>query len=138
MKNFTYDDYRKFISSRSEADVMTVMPEFKSDYGNLLNETVRKLGVTDAFDKKKADFSGIADTSNGNFYISKIIHKTHIEVDRKGTKAAAATAVTVKAENLAEPRQDYKEVICDRPYCYAIVDTVTMNPIFIGTVNTLK
>lgn len=138
MKNFTYDDYKKFISSRSETEVRTVMPEFKADYDNMLNDTVKKLGVTDAFDVKKADFSGIADTSNGNFYISKIIHKTHIEVDRKGTKAAAATAVTVKTESAMIGPEKYKEVICNRPYCYAIVDTVTMNPIFIGTVNTLK
>jgi len=138
MKNFTYDDYKKFISSRSETEVRTVMPEFKADYDNMLNNTVKELGVTDAFDVKKADFSGIADTSNGNFYISKIIHKTHIEVDRKGTKAAAATAVTVKTESAMIGPEKYKEVICNRPYCYAIVDTVTMNPIFIGTVNTLK
>lgn len=138
MKDFTYDDYKKFISSRSKADVRAVMPEFKSDYDNLLNETVKKLGVTNAFDVEKADFSGIADTSKGNFYISRIIHKTHIEVDRKGTKAAAATAVTVKTESAVIPQDDYKEVICNRPYCYAIVDTVTMNPIFIGTVNTIK
>lgn len=137
MKNFSYDDYSKFISSRSDTNVRTVMPEFKADYGQLVNDTVRKLGVTDAFIKEKADFSGIADTSNGNFYISKIIHKTHIEVDRKGTKAAAATAVTVKTESIAEPVREYKEVVCDRPYCYAIVDTVSMNPIFIGTVNNV-
>ena len=35
------------------------------------------------------------------------------------------------------PAQKIKEVICDRPYCYAIVDTVSMNPIFIGTVNNV-
>lgn len=138
MKNFSYDDYRKFISSYTEAKVITRMPEFKSDYGRELNDIVNKLGVTDAFDMKKADFSGIADTKDGRFYISKIIHKTHIEVDRKGTKAAAATAVTVKTESVAEPRDEVRQVICDRPYCYAIVDTATMNPVFIGTVNTVK
>ena len=137
MKSFTYEDYKKFIDSRSDEDVRALMPEFKSDYGNKLNETVAKLGVTDAFDQDKADFSGIADTKDGNFYISEIIHKTHIEVDRKGTKAAAATAVTMKVAGVA-PARKIKEVICNRPYCYAIVDTVSMNPIFIGTVNTVK
>ena len=137
MKSFTYEDYKKFIDSRSDEDVRALMPEFKSDYGNKLNETVAKLGVTDAFDQDKADFSGIADTKDGNFYISEIIHKTHIEVDRKGTKAAAATAITMKVAGVA-PARKIKEVICNRPYCYAIVDTVSMNPIFIGTVNTVK
>ena len=106
-------------------------------YAAGLNDTVAKLGVTNAFDKENADFSGIADTKDGNFYISEIIHKTHIEVDRKGTKAAAATAITMKVAGVA-PAREIKEVICNRPYCYAIVDTATMNPIFVGTVNTVK
>ena len=137
IKNFSYEDYKKFIGSRSDEDVRALMPEFKSDYGQKLNDTVAKLGVTNAFDKENADFSGIADTKDGNFYISEIIHKTHIEVDRKGTKAAAATAITMKVAGVA-PAREIKEVICNRPYCYAIVDTATMNPIFVGTVNTVK
>ena len=136
IKSFTYEDYKKFIASRSNVDVRAVMPEFKSDYGMYLNDTCRKLGVTDAFDDTKADFSGITYPKNGKLFISKIIHKTHIEVDRKGTKAAASTAVTLEVKGAA-PVNDFKEVICDRPYVYAIVDTVSMNPVFIGTVNSI-
>ena len=110
------------------------MPEFKSDYSSELNGILKKLGVTDAFIETKADLSGIAKSPKGNLYISKVIHKTHIEVDRKGTKAAAATGVSVAVESAMEVREP-KAVVCDRPYVYAIVDASTMNPIFIGTVN---
>ena len=138
MNSFTYADYKKFIASRSNEKVRSLMPEFKSDYGSELNKQLVNKGVTDAFNPDKADFTGIAKSEKGNIYISKVIHKTHIEVDRKGTKAAAATAVTMKVAGVAPMQDEPKEVICDRPYVYAIVDTVTMNPVFIGTVNNVK
>ena len=134
LKSFTYDDYRKFIESRSSEDVRTIMPEFKSDYGAELNGPLKNLGVTLAFDDAKADLTGIAEPKEGNLYITQVIHKTHIEVDRKGTKAAAATGIKIGVKS-AMPVRDMKEVICDRPFAYAIVDAKTMNPVFIGTVN---
>ena len=137
IKNFSYADYKEFIQSRKNVDVNTLMPEFKSDYETRVNDQLNALGMKDAFDPTKADFTGIANLEGKNMYISKVIHKTHIEVDRKGTKAAAVTSVEVDCESIVEP-EDPKSVICDRPYVYAIVDTVSMNPIFIGTVNSVK
>ena len=135
IKNFSYDDYRRFISSRTDCDVYTLMPEFKSDYGIKLNEILKKLGVNDAFSDSKADLTGIANPAGGKLFVSNVFHKTHIEVDRKGTKAAAATGITLDVKGAMPMEEDRKEVICDRPYIYAIVDASTMNPIFIGTVN---
>ena len=138
LNSFTYEDYKKFFESRTSAEVRALMPEFKSDYSAELNNPLKNLGVTDAFDENKADLKGIANPAEGNLYVTHVIHKTHIEVDRKGTKAAAATAVTMKVAGVAPMQDEPKEVICDRPYVYAIVDTVTMNPVFIGTVNNVK
>ena len=137
LKKFTYDDYKKFIKSRTGEEVITMMPEFKSDFTMEPAEYLKALGAKDAFDPDHANFKGIAETHPKNIYISRVIHKTHIEVDSKGTKAAAATGITLE-ENAAMPAEQPKEVICDRPYVYAIVDTLTMNPIFIGTVNNVE
>ncbi len=135
IKDFTYADYKEFVDSRVNMSVNAVMPEFKSDYEAKINDNLKALGVTDAFDAKNADLSGIAKT-NRNLYISRVMHKTHIEVDRKGTKAAAVTSVEVDACESDEAH--FEEVICNRPYAYAIVDIKTMNPIFIGTVNNVE
>jgi serpin B len=102
-----------------------------------MNDYLKALGMKDAFDPVNADFTGIAKLETQNMYISKVFHKTHIEVDRKGTKAAAVTTVEIDAAGVG-PSVEPKRVICDRPYVYAIVDTVTMNPIFIGTVNSIN
>lgn len=136
LKDFSQGDYKEFIKSRKSVDVNTLMPEFKSDYMVKCNDLLKALGVKDAFDPDLANFKGIADTKPENIYISNVLHKTHIEVDRKGTKAAAVTAIQMEA-NCAMPSDMPKSVICDRPYVYAIVDTLNMNPIFIGTVNNV-
>jgi serpin B len=66
-------------------------------------------------------------------YISQVLHKTHIELDAKGTKAAAATAVEAGAKaDFSEP--EHKEVILDRPFVFAIMDSYSTLPVFIGTV----
>ena len=133
-KNFTAEDYEKFInSSTSQYDVYSVMPEFKSDFEIMINDSIRKLGCTDIFDETKADLSGIAGEP-GDLFVSKAIHKTHIEVDRNGTKASAVTVITVET-NAAMEEPEFKTVNCDRPFVYAIVDVRTMAPVFMGTVN---
>ena len=133
-KNFTAEDYETFINSRTtKYEVYSKMPEFKSDFSCNLIPTLNKLGVTDIFKTQIADLSGMA-KEPGEICVSKVNHVTHIEVDRSGTKAAAVTVV-MQTDACLEEMPRYKTVNCDRPFVYAIVDTKTMAPIFIGTVN---
>ena len=136
LAGFTGDDFSEFINSGTyEYDVYTKIPEFDYDFDTNLNAVLSDLGVTDAFDEDLADFRGIGlPDSGGNIFIGKVIHKTHIELDRSGTRAAAATAV-VMYDAACEAPAEFREVYCDRPFAYAIVDTESMNPIFIGTYN---
>ena len=137
VKNFTSKDYEAFINSRTtEYTVHSKMPEFKSDFKLLMNDTVKNLGAGDIFKPGVADFSGIAGVP-GEIYVSMVLHQTHIEVDAKGTKASAATVVSMTKNASFEDASNERYVICDRPYVYAIVDTKTMSPVFIGTVNNV-
>jgi serpin B len=72
--------------------------------------------------------------------ISQIIHKTHIELDEKGTKAAAATVLVVTAacDSVDSAPPEPKEVILDRPFAFAIVDNNTGLPVFMGIINTME
>lgn len=124
-------------NNRELVDVGVEIPEFTYEYDRELSEDFRGLGVTDAFDGKLADFSNIGESGAGNLYISRILHKTYIELDRKGTKAAAVTAVEVDTESAAEPVR-YESVILDRPFYYAIIDCKTGLPVFMGVVNTVN
>ena len=81
----------------------------------------------------KADFSNMTDIG---VFISRVIHKTHIEVNRSGTRAAAATAIEMKCMAAMEP-EEMRSVICDRPFAYAIVDVESGLPVFLGTLETI-
>lgn len=137
LSEFTSDDYNDFISSETnEYFVYTRLPEFESDYEITLNGVLEDLGVTDAFDENSADFTGIGAVYNdADLYIGSVIHKTHIELDRNGTSAAAATVDIMTLRGCGTIGGETREVYCDRPFAYAIVDTETMNPIFFGTYN---
>lgn len=135
VRSFTASDYEKFIGSADHGcDVIAAMPEFESDFVTVLNDTIKNLGAGDVFNPGSADLSGIAGNP-GDIYVSRVIHKTHIEVNAKGTRAAAVTAVTLDAGAAMPMEQETHHVICDRPFVYAIVDNATMAPVFIGTVN---
>ena len=139
MAGFTADDYREFYDSMTrEWEVRTIIPEFSYDYEYLMNETLKEMEVNAALSPDDADFSNLAELKDENLYISKVIHKTHIELDQYGTKAAAATVVEMdRAMAVAEP-EEYKEVYLDRPFAYAIIDMETGVPVFIGTVNSVE
>jgi len=136
-KSFTAEDYEKFIKSVSyDYDVTTKIPEFKSDFNTLLNDILEDMGCRNIFHTETSDLSGIAG-NKGDLFVSKVIHKTHIEVDAKGTKASAVTIVAVDGASAMPVERECREVICDRPFVYAIIDTETMAPVFIGTVNEI-
>lgn len=134
--SLTAEDWNEFINSRDgNYLVYTRMPEFESDYEVGMTEILKQMGVTDAF-TEAANFDNIAEIPGYYLYISKVLHKTHIELDRYGTRAAAATAVTLDAA-CAFVEEETREVYLDRPYVYAIVDSADNTPLFIGTVNSL-
>ena len=135
MKDFTGEDYESFLRSRTtEYDVYTKLPEFEYDFDYSVNKTIENLGAGDVLDPDKADLSGIAGKP-GDLYVSKVLHKTHIELDKNGTKAAAATSVMVAAGAALIEERESRQVYCDRPFAYAIIETATGLPVFIGTVN---
>ena len=135
--NLSGSDFITGYRNRSrEYPVVTRMPEFKYDYDASLVNTLKALGIQQAFNEDLADFSGITQYPLERLFISDVIHKTHIELDRNGTKAAAATAVVMEKASSA-PSQKVIEVNLDHPFVYAIIDTDTGLPLFIGTVKTL-
>lgn len=114
-------------------EVNAALPKFESEYSIEMSDVLKTMGMTDAFDSGAADFTRLGTSPMGNIFINRVLHKTYISVDEKGTKAAAVTAVEAPAESIPQ----YKDVICDRPFVYAIIDCETNLPIFIGTVTAV-
>ena len=78
--------------------VTTLLPKFETEYSVEMSEILVSMGMTDAFSEDLADLSSLATSELGNLFISRVLHKTYISVDEKGTKAGAATAVEVAAK----------------------------------------
>ncbi len=116
-----------FSSAKKNEEVDVKMPKFKAEYSTQLIDTLKKMGIEDAFDRKSADFSSLIDKSDGA-YIGTVMHKTFIEVDQEGTRAAAATLVGISKMSMPA----INPVCLNRPFVYMIVDTETNLPLFIG------
>jgi serpin B len=97
-----------------------------------LTGILERLGMTDALTPppgpQSADYSGI--TGNRDLYVSQVMHQATIDLDEKGTEAAAATAVAFAVSGL--PRQAHLEL--DRPYLLLIRDHTTDTTLFLGRV----
>lgn len=130
-------DGTKFLNLLNNAKTETVdayLPKFEYDYTVQMNAPLKTMGMIDAFDGGKADFSRLGKSSRGNVFVSEVLHKTFISVDELGTKAGAVTKVEFDESAYIQT----KIVKLDRPFLYAIIDNSTMLPVFIGTVLSLE
>ena len=145
-KGTSLDDYVKTLTgskvrsllknSRSEKTFIK-MPKFKLEYGIEMSQTLQTMGMTNAFDPAKADFSNMITSAPYKPYISRVIHKTAIDVNETGTKAAAATAVEVMPGAAPEEVKPH-EVYLTRPFVYMLINTKTGTPFFIGTMDDMS
>ena len=131
LQNLTGEKLLSYLSCFERTEVDTMIPKFMLDYAVLLNSTLKRLGIMAAF-SDAADFNKI---SNTPLKIGEVLHKTHIEVDESGTKAAAATAVFMRTLEAAEP-EPTPTVYLDRPFIYMITDNQRALPIFIGAISS--
>lgn len=124
------------VTHPTKDDVLVRIPSFTFEYGTEMQNALSALGMPDAFDGGKADFSGMGECGE-NIYIGRVIHKTKIELTREGTKAAGATAVIVET-TAAMPTKEPVRVYLDRPFLFAIIENDTGLPVFCGIVSELE
>ena len=134
IESLTGERFMETLGNYIITGVEASMPKFKYDYEIELNDTLKELGMPDAF-SLNADFHNMGAVKDGFLYISEVLHKTFISVDELGTKAGAATMV-VMASGSPPPQTENKIVKLDRPFVFAIIDSAINLPIFIGTVLT--
>lgn len=138
VKNLSADHLQNMLSNPYKgAVVKAYLPQFSHEYNVEMSDLLKGMGMTDAFDGKKADFTDMAISSEGNIFINRVIHKTFIEVSPVGTKAGAATVVEMMNES-AIMYDEVHEVRLDRPFLYMIIDCENNMPLFIGTVNSVE
>ena len=131
LNNLEGNSLSQLIINREDALFLSfAMPKFSAEWKGNLEDILPPLGLEDAFVPGAADFSNMGDNPEG-YFINQVIHATKIEVNEKGTEAAAATVVDEPAGSA--PPQEGITLILDRPFLYGIVDLYTGVPLFLGT-----
>ena len=138
LRNLTGEHLYQLITDHHYADVQASIPKFTARSELELEEPLRAAGISDLFDVSAADLRGLGSAPNGNtLYVNSVLHKTYLELDENGTKAAAATSLDVNG-GAAPPSEDVKTVTLDRPFLYMVVDTHACVPLFMGTVTSME
>jgi serpin B len=115
-------------------EVNVAVPRFKVSSGISLAETLKAMGLNDAFDPSRADFSGLDGRARW-LYLSAVLHKAYVEVNEQGTEAAAATAVVVGVRSVMR-KDPPREFRADHPFVFLIRDVKTASILFAGRVTT--
>ncbi|MHB0924182.1 MAG: serpin family protein [Bellilinea sp.] len=106
------------------------MPKFKIESSFGLAATLAAMGMPDAFDVNKADFTGM--TGKPDLHITDVVHKAFVNVDEEGTEAAAATGVIMGLKSM--PTGEPIRVEVDHPFLFLIRDAETGAVLFMGRV----
>lgn len=141
IKDLTEDGLNNLIKSASSAsstyEIKLSLPRFKYEYSvDNFKDSLVKLGIKDAFDQYNADFSGIMKKSDmdDNLYVGTAIHKTYIDLNEKGTKAAAVTFFGIDSYAALPQDKEIVNIEFNRPFVYMIRDTKTKEMLFFGAV----
>ncbi|MCG2460167.1 serpin family protein [Flavobacteriaceae bacterium F89] len=121
------DQWSQLQANFTSGNLTVTIPKFTFSYKKKLNDILKDLGLGIAFNPDLADFSELSDVPT---YISLVLQKTYIDVNEKGTEAAAVTAVGMGVTS-AGPG---KPLVFDRPFLFAITEKETGSICFIGKV----
>ena len=129
-QSLSTENLEGWLGKLREETTRVQLPRFKLDSRFDLAKTLEAMGMTDAFNARKADFSGM--TGRRDLYIGMVIHQAAIEVHEEGTEAAAATAVRMK-RGAGPP-----VFVADHPFLFLIRDRESGSVLFMGRVMNPK
>jgi len=125
-KSLTSENLEAWFTQFKTSNGLLDLPKFKLEYELILNDSLKALGMSSAFDSN-ANF-----TKLGGGFISEVKHKSFVDVNEEGTEAAAATSVAITKTSM--PLEKPFNMIVDRPFVFAIVDGQTNSILFMGNI----
>jgi len=133
LASLTGTGWLKTLSAARQEPVVAYLPQFSFGASMALNGALATLGMPDAFGSGRADFSRMGTANGQPLFLSLVKQNTFIDVTPLGTRAGAATVVAAEAGGAPPSRT----VTLDRPFVFAIVDSATNLPLFLGVVNSV-
>lgn len=109
------------------------VPKFDLHDSLKLNDALQALGVTDAFDKNKADFAPLTEQPA---YVESVNQAARVKIDEEGVEAAAYTEVDTNAAAAPPQEMPEEEMNLNRPFLFVIWKDGA--PLFVGAVQTME
>lgn len=134
-KTMTNDKLSELLGKMARTEINVFLPRFKTRFRTDLKEPLKNMGMRQAFDSGKADFTGISARSIQKLQIAKVIHEAVVEVNETGTEAAGASVIeeSKSAPGMATPRVP-PTFRADRPFLFVIRHDATGIILFVGRV----
>ena len=140
LKKFNEKEFKQLLESKKESDSKTdieyYLPKYTYDFTyNDFDKMLKNLGMKDAFIGGKANFKNMVTKESGlELFVSKSIHKTHIELSENGTKAAAVTIFMMDKNAISMDPKEKITIEFNQPFIYIIKEKNSDNIWFYGTV----
>jgi len=120
--------WKAISAERGDAIVTLSLPKFSYTSKASLADPLQAMGVSSPFEPDRADFSGM--DGRRDLFVKAVEHQAYVDVDEKGTRAGASTAVVMEAVS-APP---HVTLAFDRPFTFLIQDDKTGELLFAGKV----
>ncbi|KAM9713061.1 serpin peptidase inhibitor, clade B (ovalbumin), member 1, like 3 [Menidia menidia] len=127
-KELTYDNFVEWTrpDMMDKVEVQVALPRFKMEEKYNMKNVLVSMGMNDAFDMGKSDFSGMSPANE--LVLSEVFHKAFVEVNEEGTEAAAATGAVMNLRCAMIPAR----FIADHPFLFFIRHNPSMSVLFAG------
>ncbi len=138
LQTLNEENWSRWMSRLERKKGLIALPRFKMEQERMLKDALTALGMGVAFDPGRANLTKMRPPDQANdgqrLFISRVKHKTYLDVNEEGTEAAAATSVEVGVTSApVEPEKPF-EMVVDRPFFLAIRDRQTGAILFMGAI----
>ena len=130
--NISDENWKNWLSQFQKKSGLIELPKFQLEYEIELNRFLQILGLKTMFNGQQADFSLM---TNEKVKVDRVKHKTFLEVNEKGTEAAAVTSIGIRTTSF-DPSPPF-EMIVNRPFFCTIQDNQTGAILFMGAIRQL-
>lgn len=127
LTSFNSSKWKSVQANLKKNQVFVGLPRFGLEYEVSLNTTLEKMGMPLAF-SDQTDFSRMFENSMAK--VSEVKQNTFLQIDEKGTEAAAVT--TIGMVETSAPMPYVPRIVFDRPFIMVISDKATDSILFMG------
>lgn len=126
------------LAGSDHGDAIAAFPEWKMEDEFSFERALINMGLDNFFVRTDPDLSRMGISTMGKLEVAQVLQRAVLDVNRKGTKAAAVTKVDVTASAAESSSVEPIPVILDRPFLFFILDTDSGLPLFTGIVNYFR